>query len=109
MAREIAAITGGTLTDPVDLSLLPSGPAAFEVEGHPELCPRFSALVYENVRIAPSPLWLQFRLTALGMNPINNLVDLTNYVATELAQPMHAYDKALLHGGKLTARLAARR
>lgn len=106
MAREIAAITGGTLADPVDLTLLPRGPAAFEVEGHAELCPRFSALVYENVQVKQSPLWLQFRLTALGMNPINNLVDLTNYVAAELAQPMHAYDKALLHGGKLTARLA---
>ena len=106
MAREIAAITGNPLADPVDLSLLPSGPAAFEVEGDAELCPRFSAIVYENVRIAPSPLWLQFRLTALGMNPINNLVDLTNYVAAELAQPMHAYDRALLHGNKLKARLA---
>jgi len=106
MAREIAAITGGTLTDPVDLSLLPNGPPAFEVEGYPELCPRFSAIVYENVRIAPSPLWLQFRLTALGVNPINNLVDLSNYIAAELAQPMHAYDRALLHGNRLTARLA---
>ena len=106
MAREVAAITGSKLMDPVDLSLLPEGPPAFEVEGHAELCPRFSALVYENVTIAPSPLWLQFRLTALGMNPINNLVDLTNYVAAELAQPMHAYDRALLHGNKLTARLA---
>ena len=106
MAREVAAITGTKLMDPVDLSLLPEGPPAFEVEGHAELCPRFSALVYENVTIAPSPLWLQFRLTALGMNPINNLVDLTNYVAAELAQPMHAYDRALLHGNKLTARLA---
>ena len=106
MAREVAAITGSELKDLVDLTLLPTGPAAFEVEGHAELCPRFSALVYENVRIAPSPLWLQFRLTALGLNPINNLVDLTNYIAAELAQPMHAYDRALLHGNKLTARLA---
>lgn len=106
MAREVAAITGSTLSDPVDLALLPTGPAAFEVEGDAELCPRFSAIVYENVRIAPSPLWLQFRLTALGMNPINNLVDLTNYIAAELAQPMHAYDRALLHGNKLRARLA---
>ena len=106
LAREVAAITGSPLVDPVDLTLLPHGPPAFEVEGHAELCPRFSALVYENVTVTPSPLWLQFRLTALGLNPINNLVDLTNYVAAELAQPMHAYDRALLHGNKLTARLA---
>ena len=106
MAREVAAITRGRLRDLVDLTLLPSGRAAIEVEGEPELCPRFSALVYENVRIAPAPLWMQFRLTALGLNPINNLVDLTNYIAAELAQPMHAYDRALLKGNKLTARLA---
>jgi len=106
MAREVAAITGGALTDPVDLSLLPTSEPAIEVEGHAELCPRFSALVFENVTVAPSPLWLQFRLTALGLNPINNLVDLTNYIAAELAQPMHAYDRALLRGNKLTARPA---
>ncbi|MDQ6676796.1 MAG: phenylalanine--tRNA ligase subunit beta [Acidobacteriota bacterium] len=107
LAREVAAITGGSLTDPVDLSLLPTLEPEVEVEGHPELCPRFSALVFENVTVAPSPLWLQFRLTAIGLNPINNLVDLTNYIAAELAQPMHAYDRALLHGNKLTARPAS--
>lgn len=106
MAREIAAISGGTLTDPVDPGLLPAGPPAIEVEGHPELCPRFSALVYQNVRVAPSPVWMQFRLTALGINPINNLVDLTNYVAAELAQPMHAYDRTRLRGDRLVARNA---
>jgi phenylalanyl-tRNA synthetase beta chain len=107
MAREVAAITGAALRDPVDLSLLPSGDAVVRVaSGDPELCPRFSALVFENIKVAPSPLWLQFRLSALGLNPINNIVDLTNYIMSELAQPMHAYDRALLQGDTLTARPA---
>ncbi len=107
MAREVAAITGESLRDPVDLSLLPSGTPAVEVRSEDaELCPRFSALVFENVRVQPSPLWLQFRLSAIGLNPINNIVDLTNFLMAELAQPMHAYDRALLEGGTLTARLA---
>jgi phenylalanyl-tRNA synthetase beta chain len=107
MAREVAAITGAALRDPVNMSLLPTGDPVVRVESDsPELCPRFSALVFENITVAPSPLWLQFRLSALGLNPINNIVDLTNYVMSELAQPMHAYDRRLLRGGTLTARLA---
>jgi phenylalanyl-tRNA synthetase beta chain len=107
MAREIAAITGRRLVDPVKASLLPAGesPAHIEIEDL-ELCPRFSALVFDNVRVGPSPLWLQYRLTAIGLNPINNIVDLTNYLMSELAQPMHAYDRAKLHGATLTARPA---
>ena len=63
-----------------------------------DLCPRYSALVFENVTVQPSPLWLQYRLTAIGLNPINNIVDMTNFVMAELAQPMHAFDADLLHG-----------
>ena len=54
----------------------------------------------------PSPLWLQARLTAVGLNPINNIVDLTNYIMAELAQPMHAFDRAKLHGDTIWARPA---
>ncbi len=63
-----------------------------------DLCPRYSALVFENVTVQPSPLWLQYRLTAIGLNPINNIVDMTNFVMAELAQPMHAFDADLLTG-----------
>jgi phenylalanyl-tRNA synthetase beta chain len=106
MAREVAAILGLPLTDPAHLDQLPTGhPAiAVRIEDY-DLCPRYSALVFENVTVEPSPLWLQYRLTAIGLNPINNIVDMTNYVMSELAQPMHAFDADLLKGG-ITVRAA---
>ena len=107
MAREVAAILGLELTDPAKLDLLPQGPSAvkIEVQDH-DLCPRYSALVFENVTVQPSPLWLQYRLTAIGLNPINNIVDMTNFVMAELAQPMHAFDADLLHGDTIFVRAA---
>ena len=115
MAREVAAITSKTLRDPVWLGSLPGAllgspkppdsPVNIEIEDF-NLCPRFSALVFENVTVQPSPLWLQARLTAVGLNPINNIVDLTNYLMAELAQPAHAYDRAKLHGDTIWVRPA---
>ncbi|MDQ6665210.1 MAG: phenylalanine--tRNA ligase subunit beta [Acidobacteriota bacterium] len=107
MAREVAAITSARLVDPVRPSLIPAGAPAIRVEIEDlNLCPRYSALVFENVTVRPSPLWLQYRLTAIGLNPINNIVDLTNYIMAELAQPMHAFDRALLKGDTIFARPA---
>jgi phenylalanyl-tRNA synthetase beta chain len=107
MAREIAAITGKRLNDLVKPSLIPNGEPVVHVEIEDlELCPRYSALVFDNVTVAPSPLWLQYRLTAIGLNPINNIVDLTNYIMAELAQPMHAFDRAKLRGTTIYARPA---
>ena len=89
------------------MDLLPTGESAIRIEVEDfDLCPRFSALVFEGVKVEPSPLWLQYRLTAVGLNPINNIVDLTNFIMAELAQPMHAYDRSLIKGGVLRARLA---
>lgn len=107
MAREVAAITGARLKDPVQMDLLPSGDAAIGVEIEDlDLCPRYSALVFENVTVQPSPEWLQCRLTAIGLNPINNVVDMTNFVMSELAQPMHAFDADLIRGGTIFVRRA---
>jgi phenylalanyl-tRNA synthetase beta chain len=107
MAREVAAILGHKLKDPVRLDLLPEGAAAVKIQIEDlNLCPRYSALVFENVRVQPSPWWLQCRLTAIGLNPINNIVDMTNYVMAELAQPMHAFDADLLHGDTIFIRSA---
>jgi phenylalanyl-tRNA synthetase beta chain len=100
MAREVAAIT---LRDPVKLDLLPKGKAPVEIAIEDfALCPRYSALVFENVTVQPSPLWLQYRLEAVGLNAINNIVDVTNYVMAELAQPMHAFDAEKLHGPRFS-------
>jgi phenylalanyl-tRNA synthetase beta chain len=107
LAREVAAILGLELTDPARLDLLPQGPAAITIRIEDlDLCPRYSALVFENVTVQPSPLWLQYRLTAIGINPINNIVDMTNFVMAELAQPMHAFDADLLHGDTIFIRPA---
>jgi len=108
MAREVAAILGHSLKDPARLDLIPHGAPGVEVRIEDlSLCPRYSALVFENVTIQPSPLWLQARLTAIGLNPINNIVDMTNYVMAELSQPMHAFDAALLRGAAIFVRPAA--
>ena len=107
MAREVAAILRRPLRDPVRPELVPSGPAEIGVHiDDTDLCPRYSALVFENVTVRPSPLWLQYRLTAIGLNPINNIVDMTNYIMSELAQPMHAFDRDLLAGDTIFVRLA---
>ncbi|HWC96026.1 MAG TPA: phenylalanine--tRNA ligase subunit beta [Candidatus Sulfopaludibacter sp.] len=108
MAREVAAILGHKLKDPARLDLIPTGAPAVQVSiADFSLCPRYSALVFENVTIQPSPLWLQARLSAIGLNPINNIVDMTNYVMSELAQPMHAFDADKLQGGTIFVRPAA--
>ena len=93
MAREVAAITRGTVRDPVHMDVLPQSDGAITVDiADYVLCPRYSALVIENVRVAPSPFWLQARLENLGLNAINNIVDVTNFILLELPQPMHAFD-----------------
>ena len=71
-----------------------------------ELCPRYCARVVKNVKIAPSPEWMQRRLAACGIRPINNLVDITNYVMEEYGQPMHAYDLSTLAGKQIIVRRA---
>ncbi|MCC7340774.1 MAG: phenylalanine--tRNA ligase subunit beta, partial [Bryobacterales bacterium] len=99
MAREAAAITGGQLKDPVRLELVPEGECPYRIEIlEPKLAPRYSGLLVENVKVGPSPLWLQNRLSSIGLNPINNVVDITNYVLAELGQPMHAFDADKLRG-----------
>ncbi|MFL6352828.1 MAG: phenylalanine--tRNA ligase subunit beta [Bryobacteraceae bacterium] len=93
MAREVAAVTHLLSIDPVHSELLPSGEPMVKVDiADYALCPRYSALLFENVKVGPSPLWLQVRLESIGMNPINNIVDVTNYILAELPQPMHAFD-----------------
>jgi phenylalanyl-tRNA synthetase beta chain len=108
VAREAAVLYGKPLL-PLDVSFTEAGPPAAEalevaIEA-PELCPRFCARVLD-VRIGPSPAWLRERLEAVGVRPINNVVDLTNYVMMEMGQPTHAFDLALVPAGRLRVRWA---
>ena len=113
VAREVHAFTGAELAAPPwegDAEATGEGEAsdyasvAVEV---PELCPRFTARVFTDVEIGPSPLWLKARLTAAGQRPINNVVDITNYVMLLTAQPLHAFDLDKVPDGALIIRTAA--
>jgi phenylalanyl-tRNA synthetase beta chain len=110
VARELHAATGAVLEpapwdeDPGSNGV-PAG-ASVRVEC-PDLCPRFTARVFENVTVGPSPLWLKARLTAAGQRPINNVVDITNYAMLLSGQPLHAFDLDRVAGGELLVRRAA--
>jgi phenylalanyl-tRNA synthetase beta chain len=109
VAREVHAVTGAALKPPpwaTDLGT--PGPiegAEVRVEA-PDLCPRFTARVFEDVRIGPSPAWLKARLMAAGQRPINNVVDITNYVMLLVGSPLHAFDLDRVAGGLLVVRRA---
>jgi phenylalanyl-tRNA synthetase beta chain len=109
VAREVHAATGAPLApppwadDPGADGEVPG--MAVDVQA-PDLCPRFTARLFEGVRIGPSPHWLKARLMAAGQRPINNVVDITNYVMLETGQPMHAFDADLIAGGRLVVRRA---
>ena len=90
-----------------DNPLARSLPELLDVETpDPELCPRYTARMVRNVKIAPSPKWMRERLRASGVRPINNIVDITNYVMLEYGQPMHAFDYRYVKGGKIVVRRA---
>jgi phenylalanyl-tRNA synthetase beta chain len=113
VAREVHAITGAPLAAepwagdaPAEGEGEASDYASVEVEV-PELCPRFTARVFTDVEVGPSPLWLQARLSAAGQRPINNVVDITNYAMLLTAQPLHAFDLDKVPDGALVVRAAA--
>lgn len=110
VAREASVLTGKPLTEP-DLSY-PVGLtdvhslAQVEIQD-PDLCPRYTATVIQGVKIGPSPEWLQERLRSAGQRPINNVVDITNYVMLETGQPLHAFDYNRVRGHRIVVRRAA--
>ncbi|MDH7578406.1 MAG: phenylalanine--tRNA ligase subunit beta [Bacillota bacterium] len=109
IAREVRALTGGKLNLP-EIRLHESRERTeifIRVEiADPALCRRYAGRVVRNVKIAPSPPWLQYRLRAAGIRPINNIVDVTNYVMLELGQPLHAFDYDRLEGAQIIVRRA---
>ena len=107
IAREVATIRGSAVTWPA-LAATPTGDGALPVTIEDDalaLCPRYAASVAE-VAVGPSPAWMAARLEASGVRPINNVVDVTNYVLLELGHPMHAFDLDRLGGGELRIRRA---
>ncbi|MGH2535498.1 MAG: phenylalanine--tRNA ligase subunit beta [Thermomicrobiales bacterium] len=108
IARETAALINQPLSVPpaVDLGALPTGDDDLVEIVAPDLCPRYMGIVIDGVTIGPSPDWLSRRLIAAGLRPINNVVDVTNYVMIETGQPLHAFDRAHLHEGRIVVRRA---
>ena len=109
IAREIAGFTNQKLKQPVknELPELTGEEVPFSVEVlAPEDCPRYGARLLRNVSISPSPWWLRKRLLAVGLRPINNVVDITNLVMLEYGQPLHAFDFHRLAGGRIIVRRA---
>jgi phenylalanyl-tRNA synthetase beta chain len=95
IAREVAALTGGQLSIPTvaEVAITNTGNNFAVKVADTQACPAYIGTVIEQVKIAPSPEWLQQRLRAAGVRPINNVVDITNYVLLEWGQPLHAFDK----------------
>ena len=111
VARDLHAITGAPLAeDPTDADAEPAGDDSADdhaaVEIDPEICLRFTARVFEDVKIGPSPLWLKQRLMAAGQRPISNVVDITNYVMLATGQPLHAFDLDEVRGARIVVRRA---
>jgi len=109
VAREVHAATGAPLKPAPwadDPGTQGEVTGAKVVVDCPELCPRFTARVFEDVKIGPSPLWLKARLMAAGQRPISNVVDITNYVMLLTGQPLHAFDLDRVEGATLTVRRA---
>jgi phenylalanyl-tRNA synthetase beta chain len=112
ISREIAALTSSHLrAPPSSLRKGKMGPAhlmRIKIQD-PDLCPYYSARLIRNVRVGPSPLWLWRYILISGGKPINNVVDITNYILWEMGQPLHAFDYSTLHGRKIIVRRAKKR
>src|SRR3954468_9541002 len=111
VAREVHAFSNARLAeDPTARDAEPSGDDSADdhvsIEVDPAICLRFTARVFEEVKIGPSPLWLKQRLTAAGQRPINNVVDVTNYVMLACGQPLHSFDLDKVRGGRIDVRRA---
>jgi phenylalanyl-tRNA synthetase beta chain len=110
VAREVAAIQGTRLRYPAARLTEAGGPigrmAAVTIEA-PDHCPRYAARVLESVTVKPSPFWLQDRLLSVGLRPINNIVDVSNFVMMECGQPLHAFDLDRLAENRIVVRTAA--
>ena len=111
VAREVAALTRGRFRAPTTVvpEAEPDAAGLARVDiADPDLCPRYAGRVVLDVTVGPSPAWLARRLSSVGLRPINNVVDVTNYVMWELGQPLHAFDHDLLTEHRIVVRRAGR-
>ncbi|NQU73556.1 MAG: phenylalanine--tRNA ligase subunit beta [Candidatus Omnitrophica bacterium] len=109
VAREVSAVTGKQLKVPKTPNLLPITNRDKQIKVEVEdklLCPRYTARIVDGVRVGPSPDWLKARLEAVGVRPVNNVVDITNFCLLESGQPLHAFDYDKLSGQKIVVRKA---
>ncbi len=105
IAREVAGILRKPLSLPVHGAFIAASSKEFSVEVQSgELCPRYAGRLIKNVKVGPSPWWLRKRLLSIGQRPINNIVDITNFVMMEYGQPLHAFDFDTLAGRKIVVR-----
>lgn len=108
VAREVASVVGNPLIIPVANATIVETSNEFSVEiRSPELCSRYAGKLIKNVTIGQSPWWLRKLLISVGLRPINNVVDITNFVMLEYGQPLHAFDFDNLEGGKIVVRTPA--
>ena len=109
MCREVAAALGQAFHEPKITAVKGTGNAAdyarVTIENY-DLCPRYTARVVKDIVIEPSPAWMQRKLKSVGMRPISNIVDITNYVLVEYGHPMHAFDLACISGSHIVVRNA---
>lgn len=111
VARDLAAVLNSRTEEKGGLKLKLPSVEEFKIDNHeltipvlveaPEACPRYSALTLKGVKVAPSPEWLQLYMKAIGLRPINNIVDITNFILMELGQPLHAFDADQIKGNKV--------
>lgn len=107
VARELQALTGKKYKKPALQALVSNNSKKVDVSiKNSEGCPRYAGIVVSGVNVAPSPQWLQDRLKAIDLKPINNVVDVTNFINHELGQPLHAFDLSKLNGDKVIVRNA---